>query len=71
MRCAFNSDGSYVSAGSADSCVYVWDTASGKLKYKLPGHKGVVTDTKFSPTENAILASADASGLIFMGELDH
>ena len=71
LRCAFNSDGSYVSAGSADSCVYVWDTASGKLKYKLPGHKGVVTDTKFSPTENAILASADASGLIFMGELDH
>lgn len=71
LRCAFNSDGSYVSAGSADSCVYVWDTTSGKLKYKLPGHKGVVTDTKFSPTENAILASADASGLIFMGELDH
>jgi Prp8 binding protein len=70
LRCAFNADGTRVGAGSADSCVYVWDVENAKLKYKLPGHKGVVTSVAFSPTENPVVASGGADGVIFVGELD-
>jgi Prp8 binding protein len=70
LRCAFNSDGTRVAAGSADSCVYVWDVENGKLKYKLPGHKGAVMDVAFSPAENPILASGGADGVVYLGELD-
>jgi len=70
LRCAFNSDGTRVTAGSADSSVYVWDVENGKLKYKLPGHKGAVMDVAFSPTENPILASGGADGVVYLGELD-
>ena len=70
LRCAFNSDGTRVAAGSADMCVYVWDIDKGKLAYKLPGHKGAVNDVAFHPVENPILASAGTDGVIFLGELD-
>lgn len=70
LRCAFNADGTRVAAGSSDSCVYVWDVEDAKLKYKLPGHKGAVAAVAFSPTENPVLASGGADGVIFLGELD-
>jgi Prp8 binding protein len=58
----------YVSSGSACGNVFVWDQKSGKIKYKLPGHKGSCLSVAFHPFE-PILASAGADGKVFLGEL--
>ena len=37
--------------GGADRTVCIWDVESGKVLYKLPGHKGTVTSVDFHPKE--------------------
>lgn len=37
---SWSSDGSRISAGSADGLVYIWDAKSQQVIYRLPGHKG-------------------------------
>lgn len=69
LRASWSSDGSYVAAGAADKMVYVWDTTTREIKYRLPGHAGAVNDVDFHPTE-PILASASADRKIFLGELE-
>ncbi len=32
----------------------MWETKSGKLLYKLPGHKGTVNDARFAPGDEPI-----------------
>ena len=51
LRVAWSPDGSKVSAGSGDRHVYVWDTTSRRILYKLPGHAGSVNDIDFHPIE--------------------
>jgi WD40 repeat protein len=51
LRCAWSPDGSKVAAGSSDRFVYVWDTTSRRILYKLPGHNGSVNDLDFHPKE--------------------
>ena len=68
LRCHWSSDGSQVTAGSGDRNVYVWDAASRKLMYKLPGHTGSVNEVVFHPKE-PIIASASSDRTIFLGEL--
>ena len=60
--------GSRVAAGSADRCVYVFDTTSRDILYKLPGHRGVVNTVVWHPTQPVIL-SAGADKTLFLGEL--
>ena len=48
--------------------MYVWDTTSKKILYKLPGHKGVVNTVVFHPTQPVIL-SAGADKALYLGEL--
>ena len=57
MRASWDPTGQKVCAGAGDRTVVVWDTRSGKLLYKLPGHKGTVNDARFSPTEEQISRS--------------
>jgi Prp8 binding protein len=54
MRASWDPKGQKICAGAGDRTVVVWDVRSGKLLYKLPGHKGTVNDARFSPTEEAI-----------------
>ncbi len=68
IRAAWSPDGSRVAAGSADRCVYVWDTTSKAVQYRLPGHKGVVNCVAFHPTQPIIL-SAGADRALYLGEL--
>ena len=48
-----------MTAGSADRMVYIWDTASRGLLYKLPGHTGSVNEAHFHPNQ-PIIGSASS-----------
>uniref|UniRef100_T1JD28 U5 small nuclear ribonucleoprotein 40 kDa protein n=1 Tax=Strigamia maritima TaxID=126957 RepID=T1JD28_STRMM len=69
LRCGWSSDGSKVTAGSADRYVYVWDTTSRRILYKLPGHTGSVNDVNFHPKE-PIIASCSSDKQIYLGEIE-
>lgn len=43
--------GSRVGLGGSDRTVTIWDVESGKVQYKLPGHKGTVMSVDFHPKE--------------------
>lgn len=51
LHCCWSPDGEMVASGSADRCVYVWDTTSRRIMYKLPGHLGSVNDVHFHNME--------------------
>ena len=54
IRASWDAKGEKICAGAGDRTVVVWDTRSGKLLYKLPGHNAVVNDVRFSPAEEPI-----------------
>jgi len=71
LRGAWSKDdgGRRVALGGADRTVCIWDVESGKVLYKLPGHKGTVTSVDFHPKEPIILTgSKDATMLL--GEIE-
>ncbi|XP_068617848.1 U5 small nuclear ribonucleoprotein 40 kDa protein [Battus philenor] len=70
LRCAWSADGSKVAAGSSDRFLYVWDTTSRRVLYKLPGHNGSVNDVDFHRVEPVVL-SASSDKQIYLGEIDH
>ncbi|KAK4005256.1 hypothetical protein OUZ56_006970 [Daphnia magna] len=69
LRCSWSPDGNKISAGSADRFVYIWDTTSRRIIYKLPGHNGSVNDVVFHPKE-PIVASGASDKLIYLGEIE-
>ncbi|CAD5180966.1 uncharacterized protein LOC135616786 [Musa acuminata AAA Group] len=68
MKCGWSPDGSKVTAGSADRMVYIWDTTTRRILYKLPGHNGSVNETMFHPTE-PIIGSCGSDKQIYLGEI--
>ncbi|CAM9626755.1 U5 small nuclear ribonucleoprotein 40 kDa protein [Lampetra fluviatilis] len=68
LKCSWSHDGSKVSAGSADRFVYIWDTTSRRILYKLPGHAGSVNDVAFHPEEPIVLSCANDKRL-YLGEI--
>lgn len=69
LRCAWSPDGTKVAAGSSDRFVYIWDTTSRRIIYKLPGHNGSVNDVKFHPNEPIVVSGA-SDKQIYLGEID-
>ncbi|XXQ39508.1 WD domain, G-beta repeat [Plasmodiophora brassicae] len=69
LRCAWSADDAKVAAGSADRFVHVWDVATTRIQYKLPGHKGSVNDVAFHPSQ-PVIASASSDGTVYLGELN-
>ncbi|KAI6100208.1 WD40-repeat-containing domain protein [Pisolithus sp. B1] len=61
--------GRRVAVGGADRMVCIWDVESGRVLYKLPGHKGTVTAVDFHPKEPIILTGSK-DGTMLMGELE-
>lgn len=49
--------------------VYIWDTTSRDIKYKLPGHNGTVSEVDFHPKE-PIIGSGGSDNKIFLGEIE-
>ncbi|KAJ2723884.1 hypothetical protein GGI07_002347 [Coemansia sp. Benny D115] len=68
IRPAFDREESMVASGSADRTMTIWDMRSGEIKYKLPGHKGCVTQVDFHPLEPIVL-SGSVDKTMFLGEL--
>ncbi|KZF24267.1 Ca2+/calmodulin-dependent protein kinase [Xylona heveae TC161] len=69
IRASWDPQGQKIAAGSGDRSVVVWEAATGKLLYKLPGHKGTVNDVRFSPTSEPIIVSASSDRNLMLGEL--
>ncbi|GMK57632.1 hypothetical protein CspeluHIS016_0404660 [Cutaneotrichosporon spelunceum] len=71
IRCAWSKHdgGQRIAAGGGDRTVTVWDVQTGKILYKLPGHKGAVTGVDLHPREPIILTGSKDSNML-LGELD-
>ncbi|GBP17997.1 U5 small nuclear ribonucleoprotein 40 kDa protein [Eumeta japonica] len=69
LKCSWSKDGSKVSAGSSDRFVYIWDTTSRRVLYKLPGHNGSVNDVDLHRDE-PIVVSGSSDKQIFLGEIE-
>jgi Prp8 binding protein len=54
LKASWDPKGERIAAGSEDRTVLIWDSRSGKLLYKLPGHKGSVNDVRFHPGSEPI-----------------
>ena len=68
IKVSWTPDGRRIGSGSADQYVYCWEAKSGRILYKLPGHKGSVNDVHFHPVE-PIIGSVSNDGMIFIGEI--
>ncbi|TRZ01125.1 hypothetical protein DNTS_007850 [Danionella cerebrum] len=68
LRCCWSPDGSKIAAGSADRFVYIWDTTSRRILYKLPGHAGSVNEVAFHPDEPIVL-SGSSDKRLYVGEI--
>jgi Prp8 binding protein len=69
LKVTWSPDGGRVAAGSADRLVYIWDSVTRQVVYKLPGHTGTVTEVAFHPNE-PIIASCGVDKKIYLGEIE-
>jgi WD40 repeat protein len=60
LGASWDSDGKRIAAASGDGTVMVWSSETGKLAYKLPGHKGTVNCAEFSPGDEPIRKCFDS-----------
>ncbi|KAK1717146.1 WD repeat domain-containing protein [Colletotrichum lupini] len=49
IKASWDSEGKKVAVGSGDGTATIWSSETGKLLYKLPGHKGTVNCVEFAP----------------------
>ncbi|KAK7125120.1 hypothetical protein R3I94_019229 [Phoxinus phoxinus] len=68
LRCCWSPDGGKIAAGSADRFVYIWDTTTRRILYKLPGHAGSVNEVAFHPEEPIVL-SGSSDKRLYIGEI--
>lgn len=69
LRASWDTRGERIIAGSGDRTVVVWDVKTGKMLYKLPGHKGTVNDARFEPTGEQVVVSGSSDRNLMLGEL--
>lgn len=66
LRCAWSKDDKYVSAGSADRIVCIWDIEEEKIVNKFTGHTGSINDVDFN-TQSNIISSASSDHTAILG----
>lgn len=70
IKSNWSNDGGLIGSGSSDRFVYIWDSLSRDIKYRLPGHTGITTDMDFHPYE-PIIVSCSTDKQIFLGEIEN
>lgn len=65
----FSPDGKLLAAGTDSGPVYVWDTATGKIRHSFSGHNGAIIFLSFS-TDAKTLASTSADGTVVVWDLN-
>lgn len=60
IRASWDPKGERIAVGSGDRTVVIWEVRTGKLLYKLPGHKGTVNDVHFHPGSEPISESCSS-----------
>ena len=68
IKSNFAKNDTKICSGSSDKMAYIFDVETGKMEYKLPGHKGSVNEVDYHPKEPIILSCSSDSKL-FLGEL--
>jgi len=68
LRCDWNSNDKFISAGSADKTVYIWNVETGLVWAKLLGHNGSVNETHFNG-KYPIIASSSSDHTVFLSEI--
>lgn len=69
MRLGWDRCGTRIAAGAVDGTVIVWDADDGEMLYRLTGHSGCVTDVRFSPLVDTLVASSSSDNSIMLGHL--
>jgi Prp8 binding protein len=54
VKASWDEEGKKIAVGSGDGTVVIWSSDTGKLLYKLPGHKGGVNCAEFNPGSDPI-----------------
>lgn len=54
LKASWDITGKRIAAGSGDRSAAIWETRTGKLLFKLPGHRGAVNDVRFSPSDESV-----------------
>lgn len=54
IKASWDADGKKIAVGAGDGTAVIWSNDTGKLLYKLPGHKGTVNCAEFSPGSDPI-----------------
>ena len=67
IRPCWSPDSDFIATGCGDRSVMIWNASTGRIAYKLPGHKGCVNQVDWTGT---ILASGSSDRNIFVGELN-
>lgn len=47
LKASWDITGQRIAAGSGDRTVTIWETRTGKLLHKLPGHRGAVNGKRY------------------------
>lgn len=69
IRASWDKDGRKIASGAGDGTAVVWSNDTGKLLYKLPGHKGTVNCAEFSPGGEPIILTGSTDRTLLLGEL--
>ncbi|UNI15485.1 hypothetical protein JDV02_002014 [Purpureocillium takamizusanense] len=69
LGASWDAEGKKIAAGSGDGTANVWSSETGKLLYKLPGHRGTVNCAEFAPSKEPILLTASSDRKMLLGEL--
>ncbi|KAI1814424.1 WD40 repeat-like protein [Poronia punctata] len=69
VRASWDKAGKKVAVGAGDGTVVIWSNDTGKLLYKLPGHKGAVNCAEFTLSNEPIVLSASSDRRMLLGEL--